>query len=60
MRIRTFEDEAAECRRQAISFTNKPEAAFLLQLASSFEALATYKRSEPQDCHVEPRSTLVP
>ena len=49
MRIRTFEDEAAECRRQAISFTNKPEAAFLLQLASSFEALATDRRGGFRD-----------
>ena len=52
MRTRSFEDEAAHCRRQAISFNDKPEAAFLLQLASSFEELATYKRSEPHIEHV--------
>ena len=48
MRNRSFEDEAAHCRRQAISFNHKPEGAFLLQLASSFEQLATYKRGEPR------------
>lgn len=32
--------EAAECRRQAAEFAGKPEAAFLLRVASSFEELA--------------------
>jgi hypothetical protein len=49
MRIRSFEDEAAECRRQAINFSDRPEAEFLLQLASSFEELATDDRAEPGD-----------
>ncbi len=40
MRIRSFEDEAEECRRHASSFAGKPEGAFLLQLASSFDQLA--------------------
>jgi hypothetical protein len=49
MRIRTFEDEAEECRRQASSFPGRPEATFLLQLASSFEELAADERAERDD-----------
>jgi len=32
--------EAEQCRRQAGRFTGKPEAPFLLRLASAFEELA--------------------
>jgi hypothetical protein len=31
---------AVDCRRQAEDFEGRPEAAFLLRLASSFEKLA--------------------
>jgi hypothetical protein len=41
MRIQTYEHEAEECRRQAATaFHGKPEAPFLLKLASMFDELA--------------------
>jgi hypothetical protein len=46
MRIRTFEDEAENCRRQASSFAGRPEEAFLLKLASSFDELAWDNRDK--------------
>ncbi len=44
MRIQSFHDEAEACRRTAVLFAGKPEAAFLLQIASSFEELAVTSR----------------
>jgi hypothetical protein len=40
MRTETLKREADKCRRKAQSYSGKPEAAFLLRLASSFEELA--------------------
>jgi hypothetical protein len=36
----SLNDEAAQCRRQAAEFVGRPEAAFLLSVASSFDDLA--------------------
>ena len=40
MRIESLHDEAEACRRTAALFVGKPEATFLLRIASSFEQLA--------------------
>jgi hypothetical protein len=40
MRIQSYYEEAEACRRSAEFFFGKPEASFLLQVASSFEELA--------------------
>jgi hypothetical protein len=34
-------EAAVDCRRQALEFQGKPEAAFLLRLAYSFDELAS-------------------
>jgi hypothetical protein len=41
MRTHTLKCEAEECRRQAATaFNDRPEGAFLLRLASTFDELA--------------------
>jgi hypothetical protein len=35
-----FKEQADKCRRQANEFAGKPEAPFLLRVASAFDALA--------------------
>jgi hypothetical protein len=45
MRKRSFVDEAETCRRQAAQYAGKPEAQFLLRVASSFEALEAARRT---------------
>ena len=40
-----LQHEADYCRRQALRFEGKPEAPFLLQLASAFEELAVGSRA---------------
>jgi hypothetical protein len=49
MDARTLRTEAHECRAQAIRYLGKPEAPFLLRIASEFERLAEEKLhvSEP-------------
>jgi len=44
MRKRSFEHEAEICRRQAEQFAGRPEAPFLLRVASSFEELEAAPR----------------
>jgi hypothetical protein len=46
MRAQTFCEEADECRRHALKFQGRPEAAFLMRLASSFDDLAGDDRGE--------------
>jgi len=36
-----FRDQADQCRKQACEFAGRPEAPFLLSVASAFEELAT-------------------
>ena len=46
MRVETLQSEAAECRRlAAANYEGKPEAAFLLRVASVFEELAHQRSS---------------
>jgi hypothetical protein len=52
MRIPPHE-EAENCRRQALEFDGKPEAAFLINLARMFDDLA---RQRPSTNFVEPVS----
>jgi hypothetical protein len=40
MRLKSMTAEAAECREKADDFADRPEGAFLLQLASAWEELA--------------------
>jgi hypothetical protein len=40
MRLKSMTAEAAECRQKADDFADRPEGAFLLQLASAWEELA--------------------
>ena len=40
MGIESMKDEAAQCRRRAAEFAGKPEAAFLMRVATSFDDLA--------------------
>jgi hypothetical protein len=39
-----FKEQAEKCRRQASEFAGRPEAPFLLSVASAFEMLATDSR----------------
>jgi hypothetical protein len=36
-----FKEQAENCRRQAIRYAGRPEAPFLLRVASAFDELAT-------------------
>jgi hypothetical protein len=61
MRTQSFSDEADECRRRALKFQGRPEAAFLMKLASSFDALAQDDRGElryPRSAKIDRGATL--
>jgi hypothetical protein len=46
----SFEEEAEDCRRQALAYVGQPEASFLMRVAREFDRLA----HEPRACRVVP------
>ena len=44
----TFEEEAKNCRRKAVSYVGRPEAPFLLEVAEVFEELQAQQWSRPR------------
>ena len=53
MRDISFEEEAEECRRQALAYVGQPEASFLIRVAREFDRLA----HDPQARRVVPVET---
>ena len=47
--LRSFLDEAADCRAQAKLFAGRPEEGLLVDLAREFEKLASATNFDPQD-----------
>jgi hypothetical protein len=41
-----FKEQAENCRRQACQYVGRPEAPFLLQIASAFDELAVSTNSD--------------
>jgi hypothetical protein len=39
----SFEEEAQNCRRQALAYLGQPEASFLLRVAREFDRLETHR-----------------
>ena len=57
-----FEEQAESCRRQATQYAGRPEAPFLLRIASAFDELATGDSSRIAQTHrrktVKPASSI--
>jgi hypothetical protein len=41
-------EQATECRRQALNYSEKPEGALLLRVAQAFEALAAQEKAQTE------------
>ena len=45
----SFEEQAEDCRRQALSYVGHPEASLLIRLAREFDRLAAESRYRPAE-----------
>ncbi|MEP7129703.1 MAG: hypothetical protein ABI770_01095 [Sphingomicrobium sp.] len=55
-----FEEQAESCRRQATQYAGRPEAPFLLRVASAFDELATVDSTAIGQAHRRKTVDLAP